>query len=139
MSFALVAVSEAWIQNCCRRGCRGNRPFTASLLPLRNPLRLPDMIRALLKQSAGITDRVTWLLGRAAEMVIQEFKMAVLYARGASDCAQGLLILVFHLSATSPAYAQQHRHIGWLWLLSRHLPPFRAKPGIQTDRECHPG
>jgi hypothetical protein len=37
------------------------------------------MIRALLKQSAGITGRVTWLLGRAAEMAIQEFKMAVLY------------------------------------------------------------
>jgi len=30
MSFAFVAVSDAWIQNCCRRGCRGNRPFTAS-------------------------------------------------------------------------------------------------------------
>ena len=30
MSFAFVAVSDAWIQNCCCRGCRGNRPFTAS-------------------------------------------------------------------------------------------------------------
>src|SRR6266481_2061641 len=30
MSFAFVAVSDVWIQNCCRRGCRGNRPFTAS-------------------------------------------------------------------------------------------------------------
>src|SRR3979411_2947980 len=30
MSFAFVAVSDVWIQNRCRRGCRGNRPFTAS-------------------------------------------------------------------------------------------------------------
>jgi hypothetical protein len=30
------------------------------------------MIRSLLKQSAGITGRVTWLLGRAAEMAIQD-------------------------------------------------------------------
>jgi len=42
------------------------------LLPLRkaSPFGEPDMIRALIKQSAGITGRVTWLLGRAAEIAI---------------------------------------------------------------------
>jgi hypothetical protein len=30
------------------------------------------MIRALIKQSDGITGRVTWLLGRAAEIAIQD-------------------------------------------------------------------
>jgi hypothetical protein len=42
------------------------------LLPLRKPSPFgePDMIRALIKQSAGITGRVTWLLGRAAEIAI---------------------------------------------------------------------
>lgn len=44
------------------------------LLPLRKPSPFgePEMIRSLLKQSAGITGRVTWLLGRAAEMAIQD-------------------------------------------------------------------
>ena len=44
------------------------------LLPLRkaSPFGEPDMIRALITQSAGITGRVTWLLGRAAEIAIQD-------------------------------------------------------------------
>ncbi|MGO9932759.1 MAG: TniB family NTP-binding protein [Steroidobacteraceae bacterium] len=44
------------------------------LLPLRksSPFGDPEMIRALIKQSAGITGRVTWLLGRAAEIAIQD-------------------------------------------------------------------
>ena len=44
------------------------------LLPLRksSPFGEPEMIRALIKQSAGITGRVTWLLGRAAEIAIQD-------------------------------------------------------------------
>jgi replication-associated recombination protein RarA len=44
------------------------------LLPLRksSPFGEPDMIRALIKQSAGITGRVTWLLGRAAEIAIED-------------------------------------------------------------------
>jgi replication-associated recombination protein RarA len=44
------------------------------LLPLRksSPFGEPEMIRALITQSAGITGRVTWLLGRAAEMAIQD-------------------------------------------------------------------
>ena len=44
------------------------------LLPLRKPSQFGEaaMIRALITQSAGITGRVTWLLGRAAEMAIEE-------------------------------------------------------------------
>ena len=44
------------------------------LLPLRksSPFGDPEMIRALIKQSDGITGRVTWLLGRAAEIAIQD-------------------------------------------------------------------
>ena len=44
------------------------------LLPLRkaSPFGEPEIIRALITQSAGITGRVTWLLGRAAEMAIQD-------------------------------------------------------------------
>jgi hypothetical protein len=44
------------------------------LLRLRkaSPFGEPEMIRSLIKQSAGITGRVTWLLGRAAELVIQD-------------------------------------------------------------------
>jgi hypothetical protein len=44
------------------------------LLPLRkaSPFGGPEMLRALIKQSAGITGRVTWLLGRAAELAIQD-------------------------------------------------------------------
>jgi hypothetical protein len=44
------------------------------LLPLRKslPFGEPEMIGALITQSAGITGRVTWLLGRAAEMAIQD-------------------------------------------------------------------
>jgi replication-associated recombination protein RarA len=44
------------------------------LLPLRkaSPFGEPDMIRALITQSAGITGRVTWLLARAAEIAIQD-------------------------------------------------------------------
>lgn len=46
----------------------------STLLPLRKPSPFgePEMIRALITQSAGITGRVTWLLGRAAEMAIQD-------------------------------------------------------------------
>lgn len=44
------------------------------LLPLRKPSAFgePAMIRTLITQSAGITGRVTWLLGRAAEIAIQD-------------------------------------------------------------------
>jgi hypothetical protein len=44
------------------------------LLPLRKASAFgePGIIRALITQSAGITGRVTWLLGRAAEMAIQD-------------------------------------------------------------------
>ena len=44
------------------------------LLPLRKASAFgePDMIRTLITQSAGITGRVTWLLGRAAEIAIQD-------------------------------------------------------------------
>jgi replication-associated recombination protein RarA len=44
------------------------------LLPLRKPSAFgePDMIRTLITQSAGITGRVTGLLGRAAEIAIQD-------------------------------------------------------------------
>jgi hypothetical protein len=44
------------------------------LLPLRksSPFGDPEMIRALIKQSDGITGRVTWLLGGAAEIAIQD-------------------------------------------------------------------
>ena len=44
------------------------------LLPLRkaSPFGEPDMIHALVKQSDGITGRVTWLIGRAAEIAIGE-------------------------------------------------------------------
>jgi hypothetical protein len=44
------------------------------LLPLRKPSAFgePDMIRALITQSAGITGRVTGLLGRAAEIAIRD-------------------------------------------------------------------
>jgi replication-associated recombination protein RarA len=44
------------------------------LLPLRKPSAFgePEMIRTLITQSAGITGRVTWLLGRAAEIAIQD-------------------------------------------------------------------
>ena len=44
------------------------------LLPLRKAslFGAPEMIRTLIKQSAGITGRVTWLLGRAAELAIQD-------------------------------------------------------------------
>jgi hypothetical protein len=44
------------------------------LLPLRksSPFGESEMIRALITQSAGVTGRVTWLLGRAAEMAIQD-------------------------------------------------------------------
>ncbi len=44
------------------------------LLPLRKPSLFgePEMIRALITQSAGITGRVTWLLGRAAEIAIED-------------------------------------------------------------------
>jgi replication-associated recombination protein RarA len=44
------------------------------LLPLRksSPFGEPEMISALIKQSAGITGRVTWLLGRAAEIAIED-------------------------------------------------------------------
>ena len=40
------------------------------LLPLRKPSPFgePEMIHALIKQSDGITGRVTWLIGRAAEV-----------------------------------------------------------------------
>jgi hypothetical protein len=44
------------------------------LLPLRkaSPFGGPEMLHALIRQSAGITGRVTWLLGRAAELAIQD-------------------------------------------------------------------
>jgi len=44
------------------------------LLPLRkaSPFGEPEMIHALIKQSDGITGRVTWLIGRAAEMAISD-------------------------------------------------------------------
>jgi replication-associated recombination protein RarA len=44
------------------------------LLPLRkaSPFSSPEMIRSLLKLSGGITGRVTWLLGRAAESAIDD-------------------------------------------------------------------
>ena len=44
------------------------------LLPLRkaSPFGEPEIIRALITQSAGVTGRVTWLLGRAAELAIQD-------------------------------------------------------------------
>ena len=44
------------------------------LLPLRKPSPFgePNMIHALIKQSEGITGRVTWLIGRAAEVAIGE-------------------------------------------------------------------
>jgi hypothetical protein len=44
------------------------------LLPLRksSPFGDPEMIRALIKHSAGITGRVTWLLGRTAEIAIRD-------------------------------------------------------------------
>jgi hypothetical protein len=43
------------------------------LLPLRKPSPFgePSMIQALLQHSDGITGRVTWLLGRAAESAIE--------------------------------------------------------------------
>jgi uncharacterized coiled-coil protein SlyX len=44
------------------------------LLPLRkaSPYGEPEMIRVLLKRSDGITGRVTWLLGCAAEIAIED-------------------------------------------------------------------
>jgi Bacterial TniB protein len=44
------------------------------LLPLRNasPYGEPEMIRVLIKRSDGITGRVTWLLGCAAEIAIED-------------------------------------------------------------------
>src|SRR5450631_114551 len=44
------------------------------LLPLRkaSPYGEPEMIRVLIKRSDGITGRVTWLLGCAAEIAIQD-------------------------------------------------------------------
>jgi hypothetical protein len=44
------------------------------LLPLRkaSPFGEPAMIEALIKQSGGITGRITWLLGRAAEIAIED-------------------------------------------------------------------
>ena len=44
------------------------------LLPLRKASVFgePTMVRTLIKQSAGITGRVTWLLGRAAELAIED-------------------------------------------------------------------
>ncbi len=44
------------------------------LLPLRKPSPYgePEMIRVLIKRSDGITGRVTWLLGCAAEIAIQD-------------------------------------------------------------------
>lgn len=44
------------------------------LLPLRKPSPFgePAIIHALFKQSAGLTGRVTWLLGRAAELAIRD-------------------------------------------------------------------
>jgi hypothetical protein len=45
-----------------------------SNLPLRKPSPFgePAIIHALFKQSAGLTGRVTWLLGRAAELAIRD-------------------------------------------------------------------
>jgi len=44
------------------------------LLPLRKASAFgePDMIHALIKRSDGITGRVTWLIGRAAEAAIAD-------------------------------------------------------------------
>jgi hypothetical protein len=44
------------------------------LLPLRKTSSFgePSMIQTLIKHSSGVTGRVTWLLGRAAESAIED-------------------------------------------------------------------
>ena len=55
----------------------GFRAFVVAyskLLPLRkaSPFGEPAMIRTLIQHSGGVTGRVTWLLGRAAEIAIDD-------------------------------------------------------------------
>lgn len=44
------------------------------LLPLKKPSPFGEleMLQTLIKHSGGVTGRITWLIGRAAEMAIED-------------------------------------------------------------------